>query len=116
MSSPGPDFSHVTSVAAAEELARSGKLEPLLLLPTVFGGRDDIPENIVYVPIGMAAVKQNIDENIIAPLVRDGQVTRYAAEPEYAGVSFVPIAIAITASDPGSFTSTINIWGEALKR
>ena len=110
----GPDFSHVTSLAQAQELERAGVLEKLLVLPAVFGGRDDIPENILYVPVGLAEVKRGIDENVVRPLVEQGQITRYAAEPRYSGTSFVPIAITITASDPGSFTTTIAIWGEAL--
>jgi hypothetical protein len=112
----GPDFSHVTSQASAEELARAGQLEKLLLLPTMFGGQPDLPQNFVYVPIGLAEIKRNIDENIIAPLARQGTITRYAATPEYAGDSFIPIAITVTASDPGSFTTTIAVWGEALTR
>src|SRR5690606_1111718 len=112
MSTPsiGPDFSHVTSQAQAEELARAGQLEKLLLLPAVFGGQPDIPQNVVYVPVGLAEVKRNIDENIVAPLAREGTVTRYAATPEYAGDSFIPVAITVTASDPGSFTTTIAVW------
>ena len=106
----------MTSRSQAEELAREGRLEELLILPTVFGGRDDIPENILYVPVGIAEVKRGIDENIVAPLVQDGSVTRYTATPEYSGESFIPIAIVVTASDPGSFTTTIAIWGEALAR
>jgi len=118
MSNPasGPDFSGVTSEKQAEELARAGKLERLLLLPAIFGGRDDVPANYVYVPVGLAEVKQRIDENIIAPLVRDGQVTKYAATPEYSGSSTIPIAITVTASVPGSFTTTIAVWGEGLTR
>jgi hypothetical protein len=114
MSHAGPDFSTVMSRAAAEELVRAGRLEPLLLLPTMFGGRDDIPENVVYVPVGFAEVKRGIDENIVAPLAREGRISRYAAEPRYAGDSFIPVAITITATDPGSFTTTIAVWGDGL--
>jgi hypothetical protein len=118
MSTPssGPDYSQVTSQAQAEELARAGQLERLLLLPEIFGGRPDLPQNIVYVPVGLAEVKRNIDENIIAPLAREGQVSRYAATPQYAGESFIPIAITITAADPGSFTTAIAVWGEGLRQ
>ena len=112
----GPDFSHITSQAQAAQLASDGRLEKLLLLPAVFGGRDDTAHNVVYVPVGLAEVKRGIDENVIAPLARDGTVSRYTAEPEYSGQSVVPIAITITAADPGSFTTTIAIWGEALTR
>ena len=51
-----------------------------------------------------------------SPLVADSKVTSYEATPEYQGKSFVPIAIKIVASDPGSFTTAINIWGKALAR
>lgn len=106
----------MTSQTQAEELARAGRLEKLLLLPEIFGGQPDLPQNIVYVPVGLAEVKRHIDENIILPLAREGTVTLYSATPEYAGDSFIPIAITITASEPGSFTTTIAVWGEALTR
>ena len=111
----GPDFSDVDSQAKAAALFRRGELEKLLLLPELFGG-EDIPDNTIYVPVGVAAVKAGIDENVIGPLAAEGKVTRYTAEPEYQGTCFIPIAITITASDPGEFTTTINIWGDALGR
>ncbi|MDI1462562.1 hypothetical protein QEZ54_16440 [Catellatospora sp. KI3] len=111
----GPDFSDITSESAAAALAAEGSLEKLLLLPPEFGG-SDIPPNLVYVPVGIAEVKQQIDLGVVRPLVADGTVTRYTATPEYAGDSFIPIAVVITAHTPGSFTTTINIWGEALQR
>jgi hypothetical protein len=42
--------------------------------------------------------------------------TQYKAEPEYQGKSFIPIAVKITAWNPGQFTTAINIWGDALGR
>ena len=111
----GPDFSHVDSQAKAEAMFRKGKLEKLYLLPLDFGGPDG-PENFVYVPLGIAAIKDRMDNKIIRPLVDQGKVTQYKAEPEYQGESFIPIAIKITAYEPGEFTTTINIWGDALGR
>jgi hypothetical protein len=111
----GPDFSDINSKDRAEARSQAGDLEKLLLLPAEFGGTDD-PRNIVYVPRGFVAIKANIDMNIIRPLVAESKVTRYEATPEYQGKSFVPIAIKIVASDPGSFTTNINIWGRALAR
>ena len=87
-----------------------------LAVGCVLNPQPDLPQNFVYVPVGLAEVKRSIDENIIAPLVSEGTVTRYAATPEYSGDSFIPIAITVTASDPGSFTTTIAVWGEALTR
>src|SRR2546423_911623 len=111
----GPDFSDTDSREKAEARTQRGELEKLLLLPADFGGTDD-PRNIVYVPRGFGAIKAAIDTNMIKPLIADGKATGYEATPEYQGRSFVPIAIKIVASDPGSFTTAINIWGKALAR
>ena len=109
----GPDFSGIDSQAKAEELFRRGELEKLFLMPLEFGG-EDIPPNTVYVPVGLAAIKNGIDHNVIGTLVKEGTVTSYTASPRYQGSSFIPIAIHIAASNPGDFTTTINIWGDAL--
>ena len=111
----GPDFSVIDSQAKAVELFQRGELEKLFLMPLEFGGTDN-ELNILYVPIGVADIKAGIDNNVIGPLVEEGKVTKYTATPEYQGDSFIPIAITIVASEPGSFTTTINIWGEALSR
>jgi hypothetical protein len=111
----GPDFSGVGSRSAAEELFRRGELEKIHMHPLALGG-EDIDLNILYVPLGTADIKRGIDENVIAPLAESGTVTKYVAEAEYAATSVVPIAIKITASNPGHFTATINIWGAALER
>ena len=112
---PGPDFSQVDSLAKAVALFEQGVLEKLFLMPLEFGGEDNAL-NVLYVPIGVAAVKNNIDANVIGPLADEGKVSQYRAEPEYQGDSFVPIAIRIVAWDPEEFTTTINIWGDALTR
>ena len=113
--SNGPDFSTIDSRVKAEELYRSGDLEKVYLFPLEFGG-DDVAVNILYVPIGVADIKSGIDNNVIGALAADGKITQYKAEPEYQGKSFIPIAIKITAWDPADFTTTINIWGDALER
>ncbi|MFO0826164.1 MAG: hypothetical protein U0792_24115 [Gemmataceae bacterium] len=111
----GPDFSGIDSREKAEELFRRGDLEKLFLMPLEFGGQD-IPVNTLYVPVGLAAVKAGIDNGVIGPLAAEGRITKYTATPEYQGNSFIPIAIKIVASDPGEFSTTINIWGKALAR
>jgi hypothetical protein len=111
----GPDFSDTDSKVKVEARLQRRELEKLLLLPAEFGGTDD-SRNVVYVPLGFAAIKAGIDTNIIKPLVAQRKITQYQATPEYQGRSFVPIAIKIVASNPGSFTTTINIWGKALAR
>ena len=111
----GPDFSGVDSPAKVEELFRRGDLEKLFLMPLELGGQD-ITQNVLYVPIGLAAVKAGIDNNIIGLLATKGKITEYKATPEYQGKSLIPIAIRIVASNPGVFSTTINIWGAALAR
>ena len=111
----GPDFSGIDSRTKAEELFRRGELEKLYLLPLEFGGEDD-SRNTLYVPVGLAGIKSGIDNNVVKPLIAEGKITKYAATPEYQGKSFIPIAVKIVASDPVDFTTTINIWGDALKR
>lgn len=111
----GPDFSQVDSHEKAIALVEAGELEPLYLMPPEFGG-PDAPQNIVYVPMGIADVKRGTDLNIIAPLVESGDVQHYSAVPEYRGGSFIPMAIKIEASDPKQFEVEIKIWGEALDR
>jgi hypothetical protein len=111
----GPDFSEIDSQAKAEELFRRGDLEKAFLRPLEFGGQD-FPLNVVYVPVGLAEIKRGIDINVIGALVEAGKVTKYEAMLEYQGNSVIPIAIKIEASDPGKFSQTLNIWGEALQR
>jgi hypothetical protein len=67
------------------------------------------------VPPGIAAIKASTDLNVVGKLAAEGKVTRYNASPKYSGKSFIPISIEITASDPGSFTFNLAIWGEGLK-
>jgi hypothetical protein len=105
------DFSEVDSLEKALALYRAGKLERLFLFPLEFGGKE-IPQNILYVPIGIAAIKQRID-SMIQDLVKQGQVSSYAAHPEYKGNSFVPGKIRINTSDPdkpGGLNPVIDIW------
>jgi hypothetical protein len=111
----GPDFSGIDSQTKVEELFRRGDVEKLFLMPLEFGGADNAL-NTLYVPVGIADVKARIDNNIIGPLAAEGKITRYKATPEYQGTSFIPIAIKVVASDPGDFSTTINIWGDALTR
>ncbi|MHC2071117.1 hypothetical protein ACYFX5_26895 [Bremerella sp. T1] len=111
----GPDFTDIDSLAKAEELYREGKLEKLFLMPLEFGGEDN-PLNTLYVPVGVAGIKNQIDVDTIGALIESGTVTQYQPSPQYQGKSFIPIAIEIVASAPGSFSTTINIWGDALSR
>jgi len=87
------DFSTVDSAEKARALYREGKLEVLYLFPLEFGGKE-IPQNTLYVPPGIVAIKQQID-SMIRDLVMAGAVMEYTAVPEYKGDSFVPSRIKI---------------------
>jgi hypothetical protein len=111
MESNSRDFSAINSLAKAQRLFEVDELEPLYLLPPEFGGQRT-PQNIVYVPPGIAAIKEQID-SAIADMVKQGVVTSYAAEPEYKGNSFIPSKIKIKTSQPnkpGGIDRTIDIW------
>lgn len=112
-SSSGPDFSDVDSKEKAVALFNNGELQKLLLMPPEFGGQDVAP-NVVFVPAFAAELKASTDQNVVLPLAQQGKITRYSATPEYEGKSFIPCAINITASDPGSFAFKVAIWGKAL--
>lgn len=106
-----PDFSAIDSLEKAQALLSTGKLERMFLFPLEFGGQD-IPRNVLYVPPGIAAIKQRID-SMIQDLVNQGQVTKYEAVPEYKGGSFIPNKIKISASHHekgGGLNPVINIW------
>jgi len=109
----GPDYSAVDSREKAEALVKRGELQKLLLLPAEFGG-EDIPPNIVFVPPFVVELKTESDRNVVLPLAQKGTIKRYQANPTYQDKSLVPISITIVAFDPGSFTTTIAIWGKGL--
>lgn len=105
------DFTDVDSLKKAQALFREGKLEELYLFPPEFGG-EAVPQNIVYVPRGIAEIKRGIDATI-GEMVKEGAVTKYVARPEYKGNSFIPSRIVIETSHPekpGALNPTINIW------
>lgn len=110
-SAAGPDFSEVDSLAKAQQLYRDGKLEKLYLFPLDLGG-EDIPPNIVYVPVGIGQFKALLD-GTVRKMLEAGSVSKYSATPEYKGKSFVPSKITIRAWHPdksGSFNPTIEVW------
>tara|TARA_A100001391_G_scaffold189531_1_gene161058 strand:+ start:793 stop:1143 length:351 start_codon:yes stop_codon:yes gene_type:complete len=111
----GPDFSSVDSREKAIAMVDEGTLETLWLMPPEFGGVDD-PLNVLYVPRGIAEVKRRTDLNIVAPLMRSGDVQNYTATPEYRGNSLIPMALNISVTDPKEYRTQIVIWGEALDR
>lgn len=111
----GPDYASVKSVSDVSKLVSLGELVPMQLLPEEFGG-EAVAENTVYVPAFVADLKHDFDHNIVIPSAAEGRITRYSAQPEYAGRSMVPVAIQIAATEPAELVYDIAIWGAALNR
>src|SRR5882757_10529818 len=105
------EFSAIDSLAKTQARFADGALEKLYLLPLEFGGKD-VEENAVYVPRGIADAKRQID-GMVGEILRDGSVSKYSAEPQYVGGSFVPRRIVIKAWHPqksGVVSHAIEIW------
>ncbi|MBA4763585.1 hypothetical protein [Sphingomonas sp.] len=90
-----PDFSAVTSKAAAARLARAGQLVTIPLFPTELGRPDD-PANIGYITPEAA----DACEQIIGTLRRfavDGLIDQMEVEPDYRGTSHIRTRIRFKA-------------------
>ena len=93
-----PDFSAVTSVAAAKTLAE-------------LGGPPD-KENIIYIPPAVVGSRALVIRTI-ARMTRDGSVNRMDVEPDYRGDSIVPTRLRMTAWREGEttkFEAVVEIW------
>lgn len=105
------DFSKVTSVAKAKELEAKGELVKILLFPAEFGG-EDIPANVVYLPV-IAAEAKNMITGTLVKFVKDDLIDNLSVEPEYKGKSIVPTRIVMKATHEtkeGQFVPSIEIW------
>lgn len=107
----GRDYSHITSLDAANVLVEKGELFTILLFPAEFGG-EDIPENVVYVPRGIPEIKDQTTDTLIR-YFKEGLIDNLTVSPEYKSKSLVPSRIIIKAdhsSKAGSFEPTIEVW------
>lgn len=104
------DFSHVTSRAKAQALARRGDLTKILYFPKRFGG-ENVKENTGYVPPG-TQMALDFAHDRISGLIDLKSIDRMVVEPQYRGKSVVPSAIVYICSGEGeaTITMTINIW------
>jgi hypothetical protein len=105
-----PDYSSISSHAAAQQASESGQLVKILLLPAELGG-SDIARNVVFVPPTIAKIKQSSDLELFAA-IREG-LSEVSVVPEYRGASFVPSRIKMTAARPNAtpeFELVIVVW------
>ncbi len=106
-----PDYSQVTSLAAARALAAEGKLVKILLFPAELGG-EDVPENVAYIPPYAAEARQLVI-GTLRRFLADGLIDKLEVVPEYRGKSYVPTKLVMHATHsktPGSIHPTVEIW------
>lgn len=108
---PPPDFSHVTTTAAARRLVREGRLVEISLFPTELGNPGE-PPDISYTTPEAAAVRAMVIGTFSRFLER-GKIDHLEVVPDYKGDSIVPSRITMTASHSGregSIGTTIDVW------
>lgn len=108
----GPDFSQVTTKAAARKLVREGRLVEVTLFPAELGGPDDDPLNLAYVTPEAAAARETAIE-ALARSVEEGKVDQMTVSPEYRGDSIVPSRITFVARHSereGGFELAVEVW------
>lgn len=108
---PAPDFSNVTTKAAARKLVREGRLVKILYFPAELGGPDE-PQNVGYITPEAAAARDAVIDRL-GHLVEDGTVDQMRVVPDYKGDSVVPSRITFTArhgDHDGSIELAIEVW------
>ncbi|MBR6033267.1 MAG: hypothetical protein IKP28_00700 [Clostridia bacterium] len=110
MESTSSYFAGIDSKGKAIEEYNNGKLEKLYLMALRFGGAAD-DRNMVYVPIGIAKIKDSYD-NVVEDLLKQNKVESYNCDLKYRGNSVIPCEIIIVASKDGRevFKEAINVW------
>ena len=103
-----PDFDAIDSLEKAIAMFEAGDLEQIHLFPLRFGGQD-VPQNMLYVPLGVGAIKEHYD-NMVEDLLRKEMVSSYDGNIEYKGKSFIPSKLHVVAEGKSSFKETIDIW------
>jgi hypothetical protein len=106
-----PDFSAITTRAAAGKLVRKRLLVRIHFFPTELGG-PKTRINIGYVTPEAAASHALLVE-MLSAYVERGRLDHLLIEPEYKGTSIIPTRIRMTASHSQggkSFERVIEVW------
>lgn len=108
-----PDFTAVTTRAAANRLVREGKLVKIHFFPTELGGPAKDRFNIGYITPEAAEARSLL----ISTLERDldeGTIDKMAIEPDYKGNSIIPSRIRFKAwhseREGGAFETVLEVW------
>jgi len=84
-------FAHVTSTEIADTEVENGNLARVHLFPLELGGQD-VPLNVIYIPIGMKDKWRKLI-GTIEKFRTDGLIDKLKVVPEYNGASVVPCRI-----------------------
>jgi hypothetical protein len=106
-----PDFSAVTTTAAAIRLARRGELVRIRPFPAELGGPSD-PENIVYIPPAVEEARQRLIGTLRRFTDQD-LIDQLDVRAKYKGDSIVPSRLHYTARHSRGgppFEATIEVW------
>ena len=108
---PACDPAAIESREQAQALFQAGRLDRALLFPLALGGQDH-EANAVYLPLGLAAMKQRLDATLLS-YAEQGLITKLTIEPQYKGRSVIPARIVMKGSNPereGSFEPVLEVW------
>ena len=108
---PPPDFSGVTTRAAARKLVGEGLLVEIRLFPTELGGPDDLQNTSYITP--EAAFVRDLVIGTFSRFLEAETIDQVRILPEYKGESIVPSRISMRAShsgEKGSIGTTIDVW------
>jgi hypothetical protein len=103
----GVDFSDLTSVELCDRAVAEGRIEPFLLIGERFGGEPAGP-NVILGPVGSAAAKARIDEEIAAAVGAGGTVNHRAGFDYGEGDSRIPRTVTFELGILG--TRVLRLW------
>lgn len=104
---PGADYGDLTSVDLCDRAVAEGRIEPFLLVGERFGGEVAGP-NVVLGPVGAAAAKQRIDDEIARALAQGASIGLDASFDYDEGKSRIPRAITFRLGSLG--TRVLRLW------
>lgn len=107
----GPDFSAVTSKAAAVRLARTGELVKIRLFPAELGGPSD-PHNIVYIPPAVEEARQLLI-GTLRRFTQEDLIDNLDVQVDYKGTSIIPSRIRFVATHSRGgkpFEAVVEVW------
>lgn len=107
----GPDFSDITSKAAANRLVRQGRLVKIQLFPAELGGTND-PRNILYIPPAVEEARQLLI-GTLRRFIEEDLIDSLDVQAEYKGTSIIPTRIHFVAKHSRGgppFEGVVEVW------